>query len=69
MKANVEKSHLLLNGGAMVEWSSTEKLLGIQIDSDLTFDKHISYICNKVGRKSMYSAALLIIRHLISAVW
>ena len=37
--------------GALVESSSTEKLLGIQIDSDLTFDEHISSICKKVGKK------------------
>ena len=35
-------------GGAFVESSSTEKLLGIQINSDLTFDEHISY---KKGKK------------------
>ena len=61
MKANPEKSHLFLSfktskkayfGGALVESSSTEKLLGIQIDSDLTFDEHISSICNKVGKKN-----------------
>ena len=60
MKANPEKSHLLLSsktpkkayfGGALVESSSAEKLLGIQIDSDLTFDEHISSICNKVAKK------------------
>ena len=34
-------------GGALVESSSTEKF----IDSDLTFDEHISSICNKVGKK------------------
>ena len=60
MKANSEKIHLLLNsktpkrvyfGGAFVESSSTEKLLEIQIDSDLTFDEHISSMCNKVGKK------------------
>ena len=38
-------------GGALVESSSTEKLLVIQIDSALTFDDHISSICNKVGKK------------------
>ena len=35
----------------MVESSSTEKLLGIQIDSELTFDMHISSLSNKVGNK------------------
>ena len=78
MKANPEKSHLLLNsktskkvyfGRAFVKPSSTEKLLGIQIDSDLTFDEHISSIYNKVAKKIKHSAALLIICHLISAVW
>ena len=39
-------------GGALVESSSTEKLLGIQIDSGLTFDKHISSIYNKVVKKT-----------------
>ena len=38
-------------GGALVESSSTEKLLVIQIDSALAFDDHISSICNKVGKK------------------
>ena len=38
-------------GGALVKSSSTEKLLGIQIDPDLTFVKHISSICDKVGKK------------------
>ena len=60
MKANPEKSYLFLSsktpkkayfGRALVESSSTEKLLGIQIDFDRTFDEHISSICNKVGRK------------------
>ena len=35
----------------LVESGSAEKLLGIQIDSDLTFDKHVSSICNEVGKK------------------
>ena len=35
----------------MVESSSTEKLLEIQIDSDLIFDEHVSSICNKLGKK------------------
>ena len=60
INANPEKSHLFLSSktpkkayfdGALVESSSTEKLLGIQIDSDLTFDEHIFSICNKVDKK------------------
>ena len=55
-----EKSHLLLSsetprkayiGETFVESSLTEKLLGIQSDSDLNFDEHISSICNKVAKK------------------
>ena len=55
MRTKPEKSHLILSskapkkayfGGVLVESSSTEKLIGIQIDSDLTFDVHISSICN-----------------------
>ena len=57
MKANPEKCHLLLSSktpkkayfsGALVELSSTEKLLGIQFDYDVTFDEHIYSICKKV---------------------
>ena len=55
-------------GGAFVESSSTEKLLGIQINSDLTFDEHISYKKGK-KKKLMDLGALLITYHLISAVW
>ena len=54
MKANPEKRHLLSSRTPKkvnVESSSTEKLLRIQIDSDLNFDEHISSICNKVGKK------------------
>ena len=55
MKTNPEKGHLFLGsktpnkayfGGTLVKSSSTEKMLGIQINSDLTFDEHISSIYN-----------------------
>ena len=36
----------------MVESSSTEKLLGTQNNSGLTFDQHICSICKKVGKKT-----------------
>ena len=60
IKVNPEKSHVLLSsktqkkayfGETLVESSPTEKLLGIQTDSNFTFDEHISSICNKVGEK------------------
>ena len=60
VKAHPEKSHLFLSsktrkeayfGRALVELSSTEKLLGIQIDSDLTFDEHVYSTCNEVDKK------------------
>ena len=40
-----------LIGRALVESSSNEKLLGIQIDSNLTFNEHTPSICNEVGKK------------------
>ena len=60
MKANPQQSRILLSsktskkayfGETLVESGSTEKLLGIKIDSHLTFDKHISSICNKAAKK------------------
>ena len=60
MKVNPGKCHILLSTknaidvhleGACITSSLCEKLLGITIDSDLTFDKHISDLCNKVNKK------------------
>ena len=48
MKANPKKSHFLLSSKS----SPSEKLLGVKIDSDITFDKHISSIFNKVVMKA-----------------
>ena len=45
---NSEKSLFWLN---LVDSNSIEKLLGIHIDSGLTFDEHIFSICNKIGNK------------------
>ena len=39
-----------LNGTKLVS-SSYEKLLGILIDCDLSFDKHIKLLCRKAGQK------------------
>ena len=60
MKANSDKSHVILStsdtysvncGGNITHNSATEKLLGITIDSKLTFEKHVSDICNKASQK------------------
>ena len=37
--------------GLKIDKSGTEKLLGVKFDKKLTFDYHISDICEKVGRK------------------
>ena len=59
MKVNPGKCHILLGTknaidvhleGACITSSSCEKL-GITIDSDLKFDKHISDLCDKCSKK------------------
>ncbi len=63
MKLNQEKSHFLTlghnNDAKMsvrfdmtdIECSSDEKLLGVVIDDQLNFDKHINNICRKAANK------------------
>ena len=60
MKANLGKSHILV-GNKKIEKvkindvvlisSVEEKLLGINLDSELKFEKHITDICNKGSQK------------------
>ena len=59
-KANPGKCHLLLSsknptdvsiGDTSIKTSTTETLLGILIDSELSFDQHISSVCSKVSKK------------------
>ena len=62
MKLNADKCHLLV-AGHKHEWvyakignekiweSNDEKLLGINIDRNLTFEKHIANICKIANRK------------------
>ena len=38
-------------GGVSITSSTKEKLLGVLIDSDLNFEEHISFVCNKVSKK------------------
>ena len=60
LKANPGKSHLLLStktpinvsiGDVSLTTSTTETLLGIIIDSELSFDQHLSSICSKASKK------------------
>ena len=60
MKANTEKSHLLLSGsnrltanidGNVIESEDNQILLGITIDSNLSFHKHINDLCKKASAK------------------
>ena len=66
MKANSDKSHLLLScsepstalGGSSVESSTEEILLGIAVDRDLKFDDHIKNLCKKAWEKLSVLACL-----------
>ena len=62
MKLNADKCHLLISGnkyehcwvntGVSKLWeSSNVKLLGVNIDNHLKFDKHLSGICSKASQK------------------
>ena len=60
MKANPDKSHLILSHpveretfiyGEKIENSNCEKLLGILIDHKLNFQEHVSLLCNKASQK------------------
>ena len=59
-KANPGKCHLLLSsktvtdvsiGDASIKTSTKETLFGILIDSELSFNQHISHICSKASKK------------------
>ncbi len=74
MKLNEDKCHLLLAGHkyehiwAMVGntriWESNKvKLLGINIDNELKFKKHINMLCDTAGKKI---SALARVRHYFS---
>ena len=60
MKGNEDKCHVILSsqdnvhvniGTAQIENSKCQKLLGINIDSKLTFEDHINRICKKASAK------------------
>ena len=60
MKANTDKSNLLLSGknnltpnigGNVIESEDNQVLLGITINSNLSFNKHINNLCKKASAK------------------
>ena len=60
MKVNPGKCHVIVGSNAhreirfantSIESSVSEKLLGITLNSELKFDKHINKICNTVNKK------------------
>ena len=60
MKVNTGKSHLLLSGNSRatatidntyIESEDEQVLLGIKIDSNLTFENHINSICKNASQK------------------
>ena len=60
MKVNFGKSHLLLSGNSRaaamidnsyIELEEKQVLLGITIDSNLTFENHTNIICQKTSQK------------------
>ena len=60
IKVNTAKSHLLLSGNSRVtatidnsyiELEDEQVLLGITIDSNLTFENHVNSICKKASQK------------------
>ena len=58
MKVNSDKSHLLMSGNKAItnidnnriEYEDIHELLGITIDSKLTFEIHTNKLCKKIIR-------------------
>ena len=60
MKANPDKCHLLLisdekcnasAGNHLIENSKQQKLLGVLLDNNLKFEKHVNNLCTKASQK------------------
>ena len=68
MKANADKCHLLVTrdtdviakiGEFDVKNSREEKLLGVKIDSKLSFENHVSSLCKK-ARQNLHALARVV---------
>ena len=60
MKANTDKGHLLLSGNNnltanidVIDSEGNQILLGITIDSNFSFNKHINNLCKKSAQSLM----------------
>ena len=60
MKGNTDKRHFIIRsndsskikiGNSLIKSSNCEKLLGVKIDTKLTFDDHIKDMCRKANNK------------------
>ena len=60
MQENIDKCHVLIStrqemhvniGTSQIENSKYEKLLGVNIESKQSFEKHLNIICGKAGAK------------------
>ena len=67
LKANASKCHLFLSPyhpvpanikGSINESSNCEKLLGIYVDSNFSYEYHINRICHKASRKPHASSRI-----------
>ena len=65
MKANSDKSHLLMSGteethvnvdDSMIKSTQKEILLGINLNSELKFEDHVNFMCKKASQK-LYALA------------
>ena len=60
MEGNTDKCYLIMStenapelqiGDSLIKTSGCEKLLGIKIDHNLTFDEHVQSLCKKANNK------------------